>query len=350
MAAVPADCVWGQDNVSVSALDPGFSVYAGYYNGPFANLTAMRTRFPHAYIISISTRLTGSKGSISVDIEPGTLSGTQAGSFSGCLAWLRQGGTFGGSSKPVIYVMASWAMPLVGYLRANGVSRTSYYLWTAHYAGQHLCGSGCSYLTGTVADGTQYATGVNDVSVFRGYVVKPGSVTPPPPPPPPASGGLTLGSTGDAVKTVQTELNFWASAVGFGKLIVDGDFGAKTFSAVMKFQQHEKIVADGVVGPVTAAALAKQPPHKVVPPVVAPPAVPSGSPVLRYGDVSKQVAAMQYYLSHSGLRGVRGINADGDFGPQTLTALKNFQVHSGLTADGVYGPATARALAKVAVH
>jgi peptidoglycan hydrolase-like protein with peptidoglycan-binding domain len=347
MASVPADCVWGQDNVTVSALNPGFTFYGGYYNGPFANLTALRTRFPHAYIVSISTRLSGSKGSMAIDIESGTLSTSESGSFAGCLAWLRQG-DFGGSSKPLIYVMASWAMPLVGYLRANGISRSSYYLWTAHWTGQHLCGSGgCNYLTGTVADGTQYASGTNDYNVFRGYVVGKGVA---PVPPPPATGGITLGATGNAVKLVQTQLNYWAGAVGFGKLIVDGDFGGKTYAALMMFQKHAGIAADGVVGPVTAAELAKQPANPVVKPTPAPPVVPSGNPELKLGDVNKQVGAMQYYLRNSGLRGVRGINADGDFGQQTLTALKNFQVHAGITEDGVYGPATAHALAKVAVH
>jgi peptidoglycan hydrolase-like protein with peptidoglycan-binding domain len=343
MAAVPADCVFGQDNVTVSALSDGFPVYAGYYNGPFANMTALKTRFPHAYIISIATRLTGSAGSMAVDIEPGTLSGTQASSFAGCLAWLRQG-HFGPTPKPLIYVMASWAKPLELYLAANGHARGTYYLWTAHYAGLHLCSpSGCGY-GNSQADATQYATGSNDYDVFRGYVA--GKE----PAPAPAPVYPALGATGDAVKVIQTELNAWAKAAGFGALIVDGDFGGKTYAAVMAFQKYRKLAADGVVGPATAAALKAKPPVVVAPKSVAPPVLPSGNPVLRQGDVSKQVAAMQYYLTHSGLRGVRGIDADGNFGTQTETSLRNFQAHAGLAPDGLYGPATAKALAKYAVH
>jgi peptidoglycan hydrolase-like protein with peptidoglycan-binding domain len=342
MASVPADCVWGQDNVTVSALDAGFSVYAGYYNGPFANMTALKDRFPHAYLISVATRLAASAGSVAVDVEPGTLSATQSGSYADCLAWLKQGKF--GASKPLVYVMASWAKDLELFLKANGISRLSYYLWTAHYIGQHLCSpSGCGYGNST-ADATQYASGVNDYDVFRGYVV---SNAAPAPAPTPAT--LTLGSTGDAVKTVQIEINYWAAVLGIGKLIVDGDFGGKTYAAVMKFQAHEKIAADGIVGPATAAALQKKPPVTVVKPTPPPPVVPSGNPVLKFGTTGKQVAAMQYYLRNSGLRGVRGIQADGDFGAQTETAVKNFQVHSGLTPDGVYGPSTAKALAKIAV-
>jgi peptidoglycan hydrolase-like protein with peptidoglycan-binding domain len=345
-SVVPADCVWGQDNVSVSALDPGFKVYAGYWNGPFANMTALRTRFPKAYLISIALRVAGSKGSIAVDIEPGTLSSTESGSFAGCLAWLQQGG-FGGS-KPLIYVMASWAAALEHFLTANGIPREAYYLWTAHYSGQHLCSpSGCGYGAST-ADATQYASGVNDYNVFRGYVV--GSAPPPAPLPP---SYLTLGSNGPAVVILQDALNIWAKYVGYGALIVDGAFGGKTYNAVRMFQAYKKLTVDGIVGPQTASALATVPSVivKVKPkPKPKPPVVPSGNPLLKLGSMGQQVAAMQYYLRNSGIVGVRGIQADGDFGPQTLTSLKNFQAHAGLISDGVYGPATARALAKIAVH
>lgn len=344
---VPADCVWGQDNVSVSALDDGFKVYAGYWNGPFANMTALRKRFPRAYLISIALRVAGSQGSIAVDIEPGTLSGSQAGSFSGCLVWMRQGGF--GADKPLIYCMASWAADLERYLAANGFPRSSYYLWTAHYSGQHLCSpGGCGYGLST-ADATQYASGANDYNVFRGYVV--GGPAPVPPPPPVVY--PTLGSTGPQVVIIQEALNDWAKYVGYGILVVDGVFGGKTYNAVRMFQAFKKLVVDGVVGPATASALASSPsiPVKVKPkPKPKPPVVPSGTPVLTLGTVGQQVAAMQYYLRNSGIYGVRGIDADGSFGPQTLTAVKNFQAHWNLTADGVYGPATARALAKVAVH
>lgn len=340
---VPADCVWGLDNVSVSALDPGFLVYGGYWNGPFANMTALRKKFPHAYLISIALRVAGSKGSVAVDIEPGTLSSSQSGSFAGCLAWLRQGG-FGGS-KPLIYVMASWAAALEHYLAVNGYARSSYYLWTAHYSGQHLCSpSGCGY-GASQADATQYATGTNDYNVFRGYVAGLPSV-------PPSIVYPTLGSVGPQVILIQDALNDWAKYVGYAPLKVDGAFGGKTYLAVRMFQAFKKLTVDGVVGPQTVSALATSPSVvvKVKPkPKPAPPVVPSGNPNLMLGSVGQQVASMQYYLRNSGIKGVRGIEADGSFGQQTLTAVKNFQASRHLTSDGVYGPATAKALAKIAI-
>lgn len=347
--SLPADCVWGQDNVTVANLDPGFPVYGGYYNGPYANMTALKARFPKAYLISVALRLSGSKGAVAADIEPGTMAFSQSASFAAALAWLKQGGH---PSVPVIYVMASWAQALVNYLAANGFARNTYYLWTAHYNGQHLCGQGCNFLSGTVADGTQYATGANDYNVFRGYVIgRP--VTPPPVPvPSPANGGITV--PGLSTATVQAQLNTWAAYCGFGKLVVDGQFGAKTYQAVRTFQEKRKagLAVTGVVNADTERFL-RNPPGilKKIPPKPAPPkpVVPSGIPQLKFGDHGGQVAAMQYYLSHSGIRGVRGIDAHGDFNQQTLTALKNFQVHAKLPNDGVYGPKTAKALSKVAV-
>jgi peptidoglycan hydrolase-like protein with peptidoglycan-binding domain len=53
--------------------------------------------------------------------------------------------------------------------------------------------------------------------------------------------------------------------------------------------------------------------------------------VIRRGSRGETVAAVQAKL---------GLNADGDFGPGTEQALKNWQAANGLTADGIAGPAT----------
>lgn len=66
--------------------------------------------------------------------------------------------------------------------------------------------------------------------------------------------------------------------------------------------------------------------------------------VLRPGSQGDAVRVLQAALSSSGLRGVRGIAVDGDFGPVTETAVRNFQSLEGLAVDGVAGPATRAAL------
>lgn len=89
-------------------------------------------------------------------------------------------------------------------------------------------------------------------------MVKDGSLTGSPPGPtkvtaPGGTPALRSGSTGTRVEGLQRALN---KATG-AKLVVDGDFGAKTETAVLALQRRAKISADGVYGPDSAKALAK---------------------------------------------------------------------------------------------
>jgi hypothetical protein len=63
------------------------------------------------------------------------------------------------------------------------------------------------------------------------------------------------------------------------------------------------------------------------------------------GDCGPQVADLQTALKSLGFDPKSGTPADGQFGPNTLAALKAFQKSQGLAADGVVGPETRRALA-----
>lgn len=61
---------------------------------------------------------------------------------------------------------------------------------------------------------------------------------------------LKIGSKGDEVKTLQKLLN----KEGYN-LVVDSDFGQKTHDALVAWQKAHGLVADGIVGPKTWAAL-----------------------------------------------------------------------------------------------
>jgi hypothetical protein len=57
------------DGVTVADLPGGYSAYAGYWNGSYANLTALRKRFPNTTIVSVTPD--GDRGAMYIDVEPG---------------------------------------------------------------------------------------------------------------------------------------------------------------------------------------------------------------------------------------------------------------------------------------
>lgn len=59
------------------------------------------------------------------------------------------------------------------------------------------------------------------------------------------------GSTGEVVKTIQKKLKNWGYYTGS----VDGVYGAKTKAAVVSFQKKNGLVADGIAGTKTLAAM-----------------------------------------------------------------------------------------------
>ncbi len=73
------------------------------------------------------------------------------------------------------------------------------------------------------------------------------------PPLPVPTTTLKAGSNGAQVKELQRAL----AQLGYKPGTVDGIFGPNTEAAVVRFQTAAKLAADGVVGPLTLAALGK---------------------------------------------------------------------------------------------
>ena len=69
------------------------------------------------------------------------------------------------------------------------------------------------------------------------------------------------------------------------------------------------------------------------------PSIPNW-PLFRLGDQGPEVRAIQHLLRFKG----QDLDVDGNFGPQTRTAVVAFQNQSGLDADGIVGPLTWSAL------
>jgi murein L,D-transpeptidase YcbB/YkuD len=68
------------------------------------------------------------------------------------------------------------------------------------------------------------------------------------------SGMLRQGARGPRVESLQMDL----SAYGGHPIAIDGIFGPQTDGAVRSFQAEEGLEADGIVGPLTSAALSRR--------------------------------------------------------------------------------------------
>lgn len=118
---------------------------------------------------------------------------------------------------------------------------------------------------------------------------------------------ISPGATGNAVRRLQRALRRTPDL----DLVVDGQFGPKTEDAVKQFQQGAGLVMDGVVGPLTWAAL------------------PDGGPMptLEEGASGNVVKSLQQVLAIGapGAWNTGPGTIDGAFGPHTKASVEAFQ-------------------------
>ena len=142
---------------------------------------------------------------------------------------------------------------------------------------------------------------------------------------------LKQGSKGNAVIELQQLLQ----SQGFYSSKIDGDFGAATLNAVLKFQKANGLLADGLVGSASWTKLRA---------VSSPPT--QSLPTLLPGSKGTAVSKAQQLLKDKGYYQGR---IDGDFGVGTRDAIAAFQRANGLTVDGKVGAQTWNKLQEPAI-
>lgn len=158
-----------------------------------------------------------------------------------------------------------------------------------------------------------------------------------------ASGVLSLGSRGQAVSNLQSNL----SRLGFYNGPITGTFGQQTQNAVIRFQQANGLRADGVVGAGTLQAIRTAGTFGSDGGVVSGVGGDSLPNALNYGDKGFLVRRLQEDLRQLGFFPV---NPTGTFGPTTRDAVSNFQRNNGLIPNGIADSQTLALISQALVN
>lgn len=235
------------DSVDAALLPAGYA-YAGYVNGKYANVAELRRRFPHADVLSITVTADADADCLDVEAEDADVSQVTG--------WvLRQ--EKAGSARPCIYASAGIMDQVLTQLDRAGIARDKVRLWSAHYAGEHICGPGsCGY---PQADGTQWTDSARGMNLDQSLLQAGFFGTSP------AVSYLTQAQTQAVLQPLlvlaegadDTSLPHWyvhrvqvilASVYGLYKGTADGVYGPATAAAVKAFQGQHSLAQDGTCG------------------------------------------------------------------------------------------------------
>lgn len=154
---------------------------------------------------------------------------------------------------------------------------------------------------------------------------------------------LRQGSKGSDVRQLQQILLNW----GINPKGVDGMFGACTRDAILLFQSSQGLLADGIAGPGTIAALLSgQAAQPTLPPPTgsvntSPPSSGTSSRVLRSGSRGEDVRLLQQRLLDLGFFMQ---TPTGNYLSATVSAVRAFQQACSIQVDGIAGVQTQRLL------
>jgi len=253
----------GQDSVGVTSMSRGLVVYCGYEGGTLGYANGRYTTMGQVYSVWPGKKYL-SVGRDAIDIEPGLASPGDAPNFV-------RNAHPSHTSKPVVYCSAGDLSAVIGALTNAGIARSKYYVWSAHWTGQHICGPAtCGY---PQADATQYGSNNSfDSDIFAAYMFGPVSD-----PKFPLSQGTVDATTNGPVRKLQARLNVWRVTIGqYPQLPEDGDFGPGTKAAVTAAQVHfgQRGVTAGTCNSALYTQLLATPPVGPPPPPPVKPVAP----------------------------------------------------------------------------
>lgn len=152
------------DGVTPTRIPAGATLVAGYVNGAYANLPALRLRFPHATCVGVAVTA-GFDGGVVLDVEKGDASPAKA------PGWVRMRRAAG--VDPTVYCDTSTWSEVRAAFHAAGVAEPHY--WIADWDGE------ASVPAGAVAKQYRNESGY-DLSAVAAYWpgVDPKPGTPPP--------------------------------------------------------------------------------------------------------------------------------------------------------------------------
>lgn len=234
------------DDVTLSLIPPDAPIVVAYVDGLYANYDQAVARFGAEKVRGITVR--GSHGShiYWCDSENGDLTTAQA------IDWVAyEVRTLKHTARGPYAAVSSMQAIIDGLTRA-GISRGSYPVWTAHYAGAHICSPRTCAYPGfrDTADGTQFTDKALGRSLDESEITDRWLGRAPNPNAYPGT-PIKYGDRGTVVEHIQQRLvsaHHWSIAV-------DGVFGGHTLGAIQVFQRNHGLTPDGVVGPQTWSKL-----------------------------------------------------------------------------------------------
>lgn len=152
-------------------------------------------------------------------------------------------------------------------------------------------------------------------------IFKPGAAPTPGPDLPTGDDYLQLGDSGDDVLVLQQELNRVFPKYKTTPVLDDGKFGPATEAAVKEFQERAEIDVDGIVGPITRAAMKKNGVNLDRKPVLVPPSFVYPAT----DEMVKQLWEQAFGPQAKGWPGLFGKTEDGSRGKFTVEAIADLK-------------------------